>query len=144
MKTVYSYYVLDLVHRGHITLMKNAKALAGKDGQLIVGILTEKAAMEKKPRPIMPFEERMFLAEAIKYADLVVPQETYSPIDNIKRIKPDILVESSSHSEEEIKETEEVVKEWGGIVKTFPYFPNVCSTSLKESIKNSKQKEENK
>ncbi len=48
MKLVYSYYVLDIVHKGHLLMMKNAKSIAGKDGKLIVGILTDEAVMEKK------------------------------------------------------------------------------------------------
>jgi len=56
MKIVYSYYVLDIVHKGHLLMMKNAKAIAGEDGKLIVGILTDEAVMEKKPKPTMPFE----------------------------------------------------------------------------------------
>jgi len=44
---VYSYYVLDIIHSGHLLMMKNAKTLAGSDGKLIVGILTDKATMEK-------------------------------------------------------------------------------------------------
>ena len=131
---VYSYYVLDIVHRGHILMMKNSKALAGKDGKLIVGILTDEATMEKKPRPVLNFNERMHLAESIRYTDVVIPQTTYSPLDNIKRIKPDILMESTSHSEEDIKELEEVVKEWGGRIISLPYYPEVSSTSIKENI----------
>jgi len=72
MKIVYSYYVLDIVHKGHLLMMKNAKAIAGKDGKLIVGILTDEAVMEKKPKPTMPFEERIEIASAIKYVDVAV------------------------------------------------------------------------
>ena len=96
MRLVYSYYVLDIVHRGHLLMMKNAKAIAGEDGKLIVGILTDEAVMEKKPKPILSFEERMDLASAIKYVDVVVPQETYSPMPNIMRIKPDVLIDRKS------------------------------------------------
>jgi len=135
MKTVYSYYVMDIVHKGHILMMKNSKALAGKDGRLIVGVLTDAAVMEKKPRPIMPFEERLQLAEAIKYVDLVVPQDTYSPLPNVKGLKPDILMESTSHSDEAIKEAEKVVSEWGGKVMIFPYYPDISSTQIKKIIK---------
>ena len=52
MKIVYSYYVLDIVHKGHLVMMENAKALAGEDGRLIVGILTDAAVMEKKRKPM--------------------------------------------------------------------------------------------
>ena len=67
MKLVYSYYVLDIVHKGHLLMMKNSKAIAGEDGKLIVGILTDEAVMEKKPKPILSFEDRVNLASAIKY-----------------------------------------------------------------------------
>ena len=87
MKIVYSYYVLDIVHKGHLEIMKNAKTIAGEDGKLIVGILTDEAVMENKPRPILSFDERIELARAIKYVDFVVAQETYSPLANVMRIK---------------------------------------------------------
>ena len=47
MKLVYSYYVLDIVHKGHLEMMKNSKAIASEDGKLIVGILTDGAVMKK-------------------------------------------------------------------------------------------------
>ena len=134
MKLVYSYYVLDIVHKGHLLMMKNAKSIAGKDGKLIVGILTDEAVMELKKRPILSFDERVELAYAIEYVDVVVAQETYSPLPNVKRIKPDILMESTSHTEEAIKKAEEVMKEIKGKVIVLPYFPTQSSTSIKDKI----------
>jgi cytidyltransferase-like protein len=136
MKIVYSYYVLDIVHKGHLLMMRNAKAMAGKDGKLIVGILTDKAVMEKKPKPIMPFEDRIELARAIKYVDLVVAQETYSPLPNVMKIKPDILMESTSHDEKEIEEYRKYMESIGGKVCVIPYYPCCSSTEIKENIKN--------
>jgi len=132
---VYSYYVLDIIHSGHLLMMKNAKTIAGPDGKLIVGILTDKAAMEKKPKPIISFEERMEIASAIKYVDIVVAQDTYSPLPNVIRIKPDILMESTSHTEEAIQEAEEVMKKINGRVVVLPYFPSQSSTAIKNLIK---------
>lgn len=140
MKIVYSYYVLDIVHMGHILMMKNAKEIAGKDGVLVVGILTDEAVMEKKPKPVVPFDDRINLAQAIKYVDVAVPQEEYSPIPNIKRIKPDILMESGSHSEEDIEEAREVMESMGGKVIVLPYYPAHSSTSIKNSIIGTKNK----
>ena len=135
MKIVYSYYVLDLIHKGHLLMMKNSKAIAGKDGKLIVGILTDDAVMEKKPkRPILTFDERIDIARAIKYVDAAVPQETYSPIPNIKRIRPDILMESWSHSEREMEETRKVMESFGGRVIAMPYYPSQSSTNIKKKI----------
>lgn len=135
MKIVYSYYVLDIVHAGHILMMKNAKAIAGEDGTLVVGILTDKAIMEKKPKPAISFDERMSIAQAIRYADVVVPQEEYSPISNIKRIRPDILMESSSHSKKDIEEARKIMESMGGKVIVMPYYPSQSSTNIKNSIK---------
>lgn len=135
MKLVYSYYVLDIVHTGHLLMMKNAKAIAGEDGKLIVGILTDEAVMEKKAKPILSFEERMELASAIKYVDVVVAQETYSPLPNIMRIKPDVLMESAGHNKEEIKKAREYMESINGQVIVIPYFPSQSSTSIKKLIK---------
>ena len=135
MKLVYSYYVLDIVHKGHLVMMKNAKAIAGEDGRLIVGILTDEAVMEKKPKPILSFEDRMDLARAIKYVDVVVAQETYSPLPNVMKIKPDILMESSSHSEEAIEEARKVMASMNGRVIVIPYYPSESSTHIKNKIK---------
>ena len=135
MKLVYSYYVLDIVHKGHLLMMKNSKAIAGEDGRLIVGILTDEAVMEKKPRPTLSFPERVALAEAIKHVDVVVAQETYSPLPNIMRIKPDILMESTSHTEEAIEEAREHMASIGGRVVVMPYYPSQSSSDIKNSIK---------
>ena len=134
MKIVYSYYVLDLVHKGHLKMMENAKAIAGEDGKLIVGILTDEAVMELKPRPIISFDERFDLANAIKYVDLVVAQETYSPLPNVKKIKPDVLMESSSHTDEAIEDARKVMESIGGKVIVIPYYPSQSSSSIKEKI----------
>lgn len=135
MKLVYSYYVLDIVHKGHLLMMKNAKAIAGNDGKSIVGNLTDKAGMEKKERPILSFEERIELATAIKYVDVAVAQETYSPLPNVLRIKPDILMESTSHDEEAIEKAREVMDNINGKVVVLPYFPSQSSTDIKNNIR---------
>ncbi len=135
MKVVYSYYVLDIVHSGHLLMMKNAKAIAGEDGKLIVGILTDEAVMEKKRKPVIPFEERIELAGAIKYVDAAVGQETYSPLPNVKKVKPDILMESASHDEAAVEEARKVMADWDGKVIVLPYYPSKSSTDIKNQIK---------
>ena len=134
-KIVYSYLCLDIIHRGHLMYIKTAKALAGADGQLIIGLLTDKAVMEKKSKPTMSFSERMRVAEAIRYIDIVVPQETYSPLPNCESIRPHILVESASHSRDSILEAKSVLHKWGGKVVVFPYYPFQSSTDIKKRIR---------
>ena len=135
MKIVYSYYVLDIVHRGHLAMLENSKAIAGEGGKLIVGILTDEAVMEKKHKPILSFDERFNLARAIRYVDVVVPQETYSPLLNLMSIKPDVLMESTSHNEADIEKVHDFMQSINGSVIVLPYYPSQSSTDIKRIIK---------
>tara|TARA_Y100000590_G_scaffold175571_1_gene200613 strand:+ start:216 stop:656 length:441 start_codon:yes stop_codon:yes gene_type:complete len=135
-KIVYSYYCLDILHIGHLKMMEKSKQLAGKNGQLIAGILTNQAVKEKKKSPILDFEERFALASSIKYVDKVVAQHTYSPLENIKKIKPDILMESSSHDQREINFLFEYMNSIGGEVITIPYYERQSSSQIKKLIIN--------
>ena len=132
MILVYSYYVLDIIHKGHLEMLQNAKAVA-KDGKLIVGILTDKAVMERKDKPILSFEERIELARSIKYVDLVVAQETYSPLINLQTIRPDILMESNSHKPEQT--VIDFMESINGRIITIPYFPEHSSSQVKKDIR---------
>jgi len=122
-----------MVHKGHLEMLRNAKAIAGPDGRLIVGILTDKAAMEKKSKPILCFEERIELARSIRCVDLVVAQKMYSPLENIQNIKPDVLLESDSHESE--SDVIHLMYELGGRIITIPYFPEHSSTQIKKRIR---------
>jgi glycerol-3-phosphate cytidylyltransferase len=135
MNIVYSYYVLDIVHRGHLLMMKNSKAIAGENGRLIVGIVSDEAVIAQKgSAPILSFSERLELAQSIRYADLVVAQKDYSPLPNVRQIKPTILMESESHDESKINEGRELMESLGGRVIVMPYFNSQSSTSIKQQI----------
>jgi rfaE bifunctional protein nucleotidyltransferase chain/domain len=133
-RVVYTYACGDILHWGHIQYFKKAKK---RGGYLIVGVLTKEAIMEKKPAPILSYKERAKVVESLDCVDSVVPQTTYSPLPNVKRIKPDILVESSSHSKEAIKEAKKVMASIGGRVAIIPYYPYQSSSSIKQRIKES-------
>ena len=135
MFIVYSYYVMDILHKGHLELLKNAKKIAGPGGILFVGILTDEAVMEKKLKPMLSFDERIELARSIAVVDVVVAQDTYSPLPNVMRIEPDILLESSSHSKESILAAKECMDKIGGRLIVIPYYPKHSSTELKEQMK---------
>ena len=135
MNIVYSYFVLDIVHRGHLLMLKNSKAIAGPDGRLIVGIVSDGAVLAKKGKaPILDFSERLELANSIKYVDVVVGQQNYNPYENVKNIAPDILMESESHDEVQINEGRRLMKELGGRVIVMPYFNDQSSTLIKSKI----------
>ena len=69
----YTAGVYDMFHIGHLNVLKNAKALCD---YLIVAVSTDELVQEYKHKtPIIPFENRKAIVEAIKYVDKVVPQE---------------------------------------------------------------------
>ena len=135
MDIIYSYFVLDIIHIGHLMFLKNAKAVAGRDGRLIVGIVSDESVLEKKGKlPIFNFSERLELANAIKYVDLVVPQQSYSPSENVKNIRPNILMESESHDNKQIDDSRTLMKKLGGKVIVLPYLKNQSSSLIKAKI----------
>ena len=135
MNIVYSYFVLDIVHRGHLLMLKNSKAIAGPDGRLIVGIVSDEAVLTKKGNaPILDFSERLELANSIQYVDAVVGQQNYTPYENVQNIAPNILMESESHDEVQINEGRRLMRELGGRVIVMPYFHNQSSTLIKSKI----------
>ena len=74
MKRVITYGTFDLLHYGHINLLRRAKALGD---YLIVGLSTDQFNwQEKQKKSYFTFEERKAMLEAIRYVDLVIPEET--------------------------------------------------------------------
>lgn len=139
MRTVYAYVCGDILHRGHVLHLVNSKKFGDL---LIVGVLTDKAVMEKKNKPVLSFDERMFLVSQLKAVDIAVPQETYSPLSNIKSIKPNILIESESHDEKEVARIRSIVSEMGVKTIIMPYYPEQSSTKIKEKIRNGEKNTE--
>jgi len=131
-KLIYTYVCGDILHIGHLKYLESAKRLGDK---LVVGVLTEEAIMEKKSKPTIPFEERLELIDNLKCVDLAIGQHTYSPITNIKLLRPSILVESESHSQKDIENAYEVIKEWEGKVVVLPYYKLQSSTTIKQKLK---------
>ena len=129
MIIVYAYVCGDILHKGHIEHLKNCKALGDK---LIVGVLTDEAIMEKKARPVMGFDERFDLVRGLEWVDIAVPQHTYSPLDNVKSLRPDILAEATDHKEQPANN---FMKSIGGRVVAFPYYPKHSSTQLKDKVR---------
>jgi len=121
----------DILHYGHVLHLKNAKALGDI---LVVGVLTDKAIMEKKNPPIMSLDERVRVIESLGCVDLVVCQDTYSPINNINNINPDIVAESESHDQELLTSVRNGIHPDIKVI-VLPYYDGVSSTDIKKRIK---------
>jgi len=132
MILVYAYICGDILHKGHLEALRNAKALGDK---LIVGVLTDEAVMEKKPRPAMSFDERFDMVRSLDMVDIVVAQHEYSPLKNVVKMQIDVLAESDSH-EHVTKKFIDFLATKGVRVVCYPYFPGHSSTEIKNKVKN--------
>jgi glycerol-3-phosphate cytidylyltransferase len=90
MKKVITYGTFDLLHYGHINLLKRAKE---KGDYLIVGLSTNEFNQLKGKKCYFSYEERKKLLESIRYVDLVIPENSWEQkINDIKEFKVDIFI----------------------------------------------------
>lgn len=91
MKKVITYGTFDLLHYGHVNLLQRAKALGD---YLIVAISTDEFNWNKKQKKCyFSYEERKRLVEAIRYVDLVIPEEEWEQkVSDVKEFKIDTFV----------------------------------------------------
>ncbi|HHE04549.1 MAG TPA: D-glycero-beta-D-manno-heptose 1-phosphate adenylyltransferase [candidate division WOR-3 bacterium] len=124
-KVVFTNGCFDLIHPGHITLLREAK----KKGVLIVGINTDESIrkIKEEQRPIVPLKARMEVLDSIKYVDYIIPFSEETPIEIIKMIVPDIIVKGGDWKENEIVGAELVKKRGGEVVRI--RYKNAYSTS---------------
>ena len=112
----------DLIHPGHLNIVKEALALIssfGKEGgKLIVGLLTDKAIASYKRLPFMTWEQRKIIVENIKGIDEVVPQETLDYVPNLLKIQPDYVLHGDDWKKGVQAQTRQriidVMARWGG------------------------------
>ena len=99
MKRVLTYGTYDLLHYGHINLLKRAKELGD---YLIVGLSTDEFNEIKGKKAYHNYETRKLMLEAIRYVDLVIPEENWiQKIDDIKKYQVDLLVMGDDWSDSE-------------------------------------------
>jgi len=135
MKTVYVGMSADIIHPGHLNIIKEAT----KYGTVTVGVLTDKAIASYKRLPFLAFEQRRLIVESIKGVDKVVAQETLDYRPNLKLLKPDFVVHGDDWKEGVQKEVRqqviETIAEWGGEVIDVPYTQGISSSLLNQQIK---------
>ena len=132
---VYVGMCADLIHHGHLNIIKEAK----KYGEVIVGLLTDSAIASYKRLPALSYEERKIVVENIVGVSKVIPQETLDYIPNIEELKPNYVVHGDDWKEGVQKQVRQGVidklNEWGGEVIDVPYTKGVSSTELHNHLK---------
>lgn len=133
-KKVYVGMSADLMHPGHINILKEASKL----GEVTVGLLTDKAIASYKRLPFMSFDQRKEVVENIKGVAHVITQDTLDYRPNLEEIKPDFVVHGDDWKEGvQIKTRQHVLDalaKWGGRLIEIPYTQGISSTQLNKSL----------
>lgn len=121
MKTVYTCFTTDVLHEGHMNIIKEAK----KYGRLIAGVMSDEALVKFDRFPTISFEMRKQMLEGIAEIDEVVDQKSVSYRENLLKYRPDYVVHGDNWKDNEQKsvreEVIEILKEWGGTLIEVPY-----------------------
>ncbi|WP_085522669.1 glycerol-3-phosphate cytidylyltransferase [Tuberibacillus sp. Marseille-P3662] len=128
MRKIITYGTFDLLHYGHINLLRRAKLLGD---YLIVGLSTDQFNDEKHKSAFFGYKERQLVLESIKYVDEVIPEETWGQkINDVKDYDIDVFV---------------IGDDWEGEFNFLTRYcevtylertKNISSTKIKQSLRN--------
>jgi D-sedoheptulose 7-phosphate isomerase len=129
---VFTNGCFDILHPGHIELLKQARALGDK---LIVGLNSDESVrrMKGSDRPFVPQEQRAEVLRGLRYVDEVVIFDELTPENLIRKIKPDVLVKGGDWGPGEIVGAD-IVEQSGGRVVSIPLVDGLSSTAIVEKI----------
>lgn len=129
-RIVYTFGCWDILHPGHIRILKKAKSLGDK---LIVGVVFSQAIREKKGagRPIMCLSDRMEMIRSLNMVDSVVVQETFDPSYNLELYGVNIFVRGDDW---DCPEGKNKMESMGGQTILLPYSKEYSTTKIIERI----------
>ena len=129
-KIVYVGLTADIIHHGHINLIENAR----KFGEVVIGLLTDKAVSEYKRVPLLNYEQRKKIISNIKGVSKVIPQNEWDYSINLKKIKPNYMLHGSDWTSGPQlslrKNALKTLKKFKGKLVEIPYTRGVSSTAL--------------
>lgn len=133
---VFTNGVFDVLHRGHVTYLEQARALGAA---LMVGVNSDASArrLGKGPaRPLNGEADRAAVVAALRAVDFVVVFEESTPCELIERTRPDVYVKGGDYDIEALRETA-LVRSWGGRAVAIAFVDGYSTTRLVERIRGS-------
>lgn len=131
---VFTNGVFDILHRGHVTYLAQAKSLGAS---LVVGVnadISVRMLGKGDDRPINSEIDRMALLASLESVDLVVPFSEKTPVSLIAQIRPDIYVKGGDYDIETLPETA-LVRTWNGLAYAIPFIHFSSTTKLLQKIR---------
>jgi phosphoenolpyruvate phosphomutase len=133
-KRVYVGFAADILHKGHINILKTASKL----GEVTVGLLTDSAISSYKKFPLLDYKEREIVLKNIKHVKKVVKQDSLDYRKNLLRFKPNFVVHGDDWKDGIQREARQKVistlKKWSGKLVEVQYTKNISSSQIKSKI----------
>jgi D-beta-D-heptose 7-phosphate kinase/D-beta-D-heptose 1-phosphate adenosyltransferase len=118
----------DLLHAGHVATLRAAREL----GDCLVVCLNSDASVRRlkgPTRPLVPATDRARVLEALECVDAVVVFEEDTPVEALRRLRPDVWVKGGDYAGADVPEAP-VLREWGGQTVALPYLEGRSTTRL--------------
>ena len=126
----------DLLHPGHLNIIEQARQIGG---EIIIGLLTDKAIASYKRLPYMNYEQRKIIIENVKGISKVIPQDTLDYTANLEMLKPDYVIHGDDWKKGIQAQTRQkvidTIAKWGGKVIDVPYTQGISSSQLNKVLK---------
>lgn len=131
---VFTNGVFDVLHRGHVEYLEHARSLGNS---LVVGVNTDGSArlLGKGPdRPINTAADRAAVLAALRAVTLVVMFDERTPVELVRRVRPDVYVKGGDYTLDQLPEAE-VMRQIGGRTVIVPFTPGYSTSGLVARMK---------
>jgi rfaE bifunctional protein nucleotidyltransferase chain/domain len=131
---VFTNGVFDILHRGHVTYLAQARALGAS---LVVGLNSDTSAraLGKAPdRPLNGEADRACVLAALESVSLVALFDEATPLELLKLVRPEMYVKGGDYDVEQLAETS-LMRSWGGMATALPFVEGYSTTSLVARIR---------
>jgi len=131
-KKVYVGLAADILHSGHINILKTANSF----GDVTVGLLTDTAIATYKKFPYLNFNNRVIIVKNLKYVKNVIAQNSLDYVPNLKKLKPDYVVHGDDWKRGIQKKIRarvvKTLRDWGGKLVEPKYTKGISSSLIKK------------
>jgi rfaE bifunctional protein nucleotidyltransferase chain/domain len=134
LPVVFTNGCFDILHRGHVTYLAQARALGGS---LVVGVNTDASVRrlgKGDDRPVNSLAHRMAVLAALASVDLVIAFDEDTPLNLIRAIRPNVLVKGGDWAVADMVGSEDVLS-WGGSVFSIPFLYATSTTAMLQQIR---------
>ncbi len=131
---VFTNGVFDILHRGHVTYLAQARALGANMVLALNSDASVKRLNKGDDRPINILADRMAVAASLSMVDIVTFFDDDAPLNLILACKPDVLVKGGDWPIEQIVGAREV-QSWGGTVHSIPFLHERSTTAMLKKIR---------